>query len=177
VPYDSGMQFTRHPQLQLEIFDHSAPYLRLPTPSPDAQRLTPESSRRWRALAAWFSLVAYGREGYREIIERTSELAQQLGEKIVASEQFELLAPVHMNVVCFTLAGLPELSNDTINDFLAILREQGKVGLTPTNFNGVPALRAALSNWRTTAEDIDITWQALGEAAGALPNLKLKSAV
>lgn len=177
VPYDSGMQFTRHPQLQAEVFQNNAPYLGLPFPSPDSHRLTPEGSRRWRALAAWFSLMAYGREGYCEIVERTSELAQRLGEKMAASNQFQLLAPVRMNVVCFTLANLPELSSNTINDFLAILHEGGKVALTPTTFNGVPALRAALSNWRTTAEDIEITWEAFCQAADALPKLKMKTTV
>ncbi len=177
VPHDSGMQFTRHPQLQAEVFQNNAPYLGLSSESPEAHRLTPQGSRRWRALAAWFSLMAYGREGYREIIERTSELAQQLGEKMAASTQFKLLAPVRMNVVCFTLANVAELSSETINHFLKNLHEGGKVALTPTTFNGVPALRAALSNWRTTSEDIEITWQAFCEAASGLPKLKMKSSV
>jgi glutamate/tyrosine decarboxylase-like PLP-dependent enzyme len=176
VPYDSGMQFTRHPRLRAEIYQNNAPYLGLPTPALDAANLTPEGSRRWRALAAWFSLMAYGREGYREIIERTSELAQQLGGKMAASEQFRLLAPVRMNVVCFTLANLPELSSRAINEFLAILHEGGKVALTPTTFDGVPALRAALSNWRTTAEDLEITWASLRQAAEELRGRQAKSA-
>lgn len=177
VPYDSGMQFTRHPQLQLEVFQNNAPYLGLSSESPEAHRLTPQGSRRWRALAAWFSLMAYGREGYREIVERTSELAQQLGEKMAASNQFKLLAPVRMNVVCFTLANLPELSSDSINDFLTILHEGGQVALTPTTFNGVPALRAALSNWRTTSQDIEITWQAFCKAADGVRGIKMKSSM
>ncbi|HZS06926.1 MAG TPA: pyridoxal-dependent decarboxylase [Blastocatellia bacterium] len=168
VPYDSAMQFTRHRQLQLEIFWNNAAYLGSPSEIPEYHHLTPESSRRLRALAAWFSLMAYGRKGYQEIVERTCEMAQLLGSKIAASDQFRLLAPVRMNVVCFTLAWPQEFSADTIKRFLAILSDNGKAVLTPTVYHGVPGMRAAVSNWRTTRQDIEVSWEALQEAAGEL---------
>lgn len=168
VPYDSAMQFTRHPQLQLEVFQNNAPYLGAPSATPEYHHLGPESSRRLRALAAWFSLLAYGKEGYREIVERDCELAALLGEKLTASRKFRLLAPVRMNVVCFTLADRADISSDLIQRFLRVANAQGTVGLTPTHYQGTPGFRAALSNWRTTQEDIDIACRALCEAADQL---------
>jgi hypothetical protein len=66
-----------------------------------------------------------------------------------------------MNVVCFTLAG--DVSGDRIKAFLSRLRDDGRVFLTPTMYREIPGIRAAFSNWRTTAEDVEIAWQAMTE--------------
>lgn len=162
VPYDAAMIFTRHKKLQLEVFQDQAVYLGEMAADPDFFHLVPENSRRFRALPAWFSLMAYGRAGHQEIVERNCDLARQLGQKIDASPEFELLAPVRMNVVCFSLAVSPEtLSMALIDDFLAKLRDDGRVFMTRTNYKGIPAIRAAISNWRTSAADIELAWQAL----------------
>jgi glutamate/tyrosine decarboxylase-like PLP-dependent enzyme len=162
VPYDSAMQFTRHKKLQLKIFQNSAAYLGDPEKSPDYFHYTPENSRRWRALPAWFSLVSYGKEGQREIVERNCELAFRFGNAITASSTFRLLAPVKMNVVCFTLSE-PEITMEKIQRFLADVCDDGRVFFTPTIYKGTPAIRAAISNWQTQAKDIDLALQVLNE--------------
>jgi len=162
VPYDAAMQFTRHKNLQLKVFQNSAAYLGDPDQSPDFFHYTPENSRRWRSLPSWFTLMAYGKEGHRDIVERNCAMAKKLGEWISSSNDFKLLAPVRMNVVCFTL-NEEQLTFPRIQQFLTAIRDHGKTFFTPTLYKGMPGIRAALSNWQTSEEDIDITTRALTE--------------
>ena len=162
VPYDSGVQFTRRRDLQLRVFRNSAAYLGEIGENPDFMHLTPENSRRLRALAAWFSLVAYGRDGHQEIVERCVALARSLGARLSASPGWRLLAPVRLNVVCFTLAEDP--TQERVDAVVRRLAEDGTVFVTPTVYDGIPALRAAFSNWRTTAEDVERVFGALEDS-------------
>lgn len=162
VPYDSAVQFTRRRDLQARVFRNSAAYLGPLGDRPDYLHLTPENSRRLRALPAWFTLAAYGREGHAEIVRRDIALAARLGERLAAMPAYRLLAPVRLNVVCFTLASAPE----RIAEVARAVAETGEALLTTTEYAGVPALRAAFSNWRTTEADVDRVAKALERAAG-----------
>jgi glutamate/tyrosine decarboxylase-like PLP-dependent enzyme len=162
VPYDAALQFTRRRDLQLAVFRNTAEYLGAPGDDPDFLHLTPENSRRLRALPAWFSLVAYGREGHREIVERSVNGARDLGDRIAGTETLRLLAPVRLNVVCFTLA---EPSRDRVAAFVRSVAESGEAVVTPTVYEGVPAVRAAFSNWRTGPADVARVFDALVKAA------------
>lgn len=149
VPYDSGIVFTRHIALQEQVFKATAAYLGT---GPDLLHRTPENSRRFRALPAWMTLMAYGRSGYQELVTHSCLFAQRLGQSIEQSRQFELLAPVVLNIVCFALRGADTNQRD---HFLEQLKRDGQVLLTPTFFAGKPAIRAAFVNWATTMKDVE----------------------
>jgi glutamate/tyrosine decarboxylase-like PLP-dependent enzyme len=160
VPYDAAMQFTRHKDIQLRVFQNSAVYLGDAAKSPDYFHYTPENSRRFRALPSWFTLLAYGKEGYREIVERNCEIAHYFGELIKSSNDFKILAPVSMNVVCFTFKE-DDTTLETIRNFLDAVRDDGRVFFNPTVYNVTPAIRAAISNWLTEQRDIEIAFQVI----------------
>lgn len=155
VPYDSGFVFTRHLDLHQQVFKVTAAYL---GDDSDLSHRTPEDSRRFRALPAWMTLMAYGRSGYREVVARCCSLAQQLGQDIERSPHFELLAPVRLNIVCFALRNADAMRRDR---FLSNVKEDGRILLTPTFFAEKPAIRAAFANWSTRKEDSAVILKAL----------------
>ena len=164
VPYDSAIQLTKHKKIQMEVFSNNAAYLVANTNGLiDYCNLTPENSRRFRALPAWFTLQAYGKSTYQKIVERNIDLAKQLGDRIEKSEHLKLLSKVHLNIVCFTLNSEKMTTSDVLN-FLDTVNEKGQVFLTQTEYNGVTAIRAAFSNWSTQQKDLEIIWESLSEA-------------
>lgn len=160
VPYDAAMIFCRHPQLQVEVFKNAgAAYLGDPALDFNFIHYTPENSRRLRALPAWLSLNAYGAQGYRSIVETNIRLAQLLGQRIEESPHFRLLAPVRLCVACFTLQRPLQELPEAVAGYLDTLNERGLVFMTSTVYQGTPAIRAALVNWRTTEADVEKAWQ------------------
>jgi glutamate/tyrosine decarboxylase-like PLP-dependent enzyme len=157
VPYESAVFLINetHNVLQMETFQNSnAPYLGNPLENFSYLNFLPENSRRLKALPVWFTLRAYGKTGYREIVENSVELARQFGNYIDYSTKFVLMAPVRLNNVCFTLRG--EENQDRVSEFLFKLNDTGKVFMTPTVYNGKKAIRAAFVNWRTTEQDVKL---------------------
>jgi glutamate/tyrosine decarboxylase-like PLP-dependent enzyme len=166
VPYDSAVQFSRRQDLQVRVFQNASVYLGMPTGDPDFVHLTPENSRRFRALPAWFSLLAYGRAGHADIVARNVALADALSRQLAQEPRLQLLAPTRLNVVCFSLADRP--TAERIQALVRLLRDDGEVFLTPTVYQGTWGVRAAFSNWRTEDSDIDRIVAALARALDRL---------
>ena len=163
VPYDSAVQFTTRRDLQIAVFHNAAAYLAAPTDDPAFADLKPENSHRLRSLAAWLSLAAYGRRGHQEIVTRDIAAAEELGRRIDACPDLRLVAPVRLNVVCFTLAERP--TTERVRAFVDAVAASGDAFVTPTEYENTPAVRAAFSNWRTGKSDVDRAYQALARAA------------
>ncbi|HSM01325.1 MAG TPA: aspartate aminotransferase family protein, partial [Acidimicrobiia bacterium] len=99
----------------------------------------------------------YGRDGYRAMVERHCELARGLADLVEESADMELLADVPLNVVCFRYRpeGVPEERLDALNRAIGeALLQDGRVFSGTTVYDGMVALRPAISNWRTTADDL-----------------------
>lgn len=160
VPYDSAIILTRkeHQKLQVQTFQNSnAPYLGDPMENFSYMNLLPENSRRFRALPAWFSLMAYGKEGFRWVVANSITCARKFGENIKQNEMLELRAPVRLNVVCFGLKEFPERTTE----FISVLNSRGKVFMTQTVLDGKSCIRAAFVNYRTSQKDVAIAMEEL----------------
>jgi glutamate/tyrosine decarboxylase-like PLP-dependent enzyme len=141
------------------------------TDHPDFLYLAPEMSRRARSLAVWATLAAYGRRGYRAMVERHVALAARLGQEVQASPDFELLATPRLNVVCFRYRrpGLTEEALDALNRRLgnAIITD-GRVYFGTTVYAGKVAFRPAITNWRTTEPDVALILPVTRELASRI---------
>ena len=172
VPYDCGFAFVRDPALLGAAFASGAAYLpRADDPHPSFMHLGPEMSRRARALTVWATLRAYGRDGYRALVERHLDLARRLAARVDAAPDLERLADVPLNIVCFRFRppGIPEGDLDALNRQLgqAVL-EDGRVYAGTTSYAGRVALRPAIVNWRSTADDVDLLVDVVRELGARL---------
>ncbi len=171
VPYDSGFAFVRSPERLGRALAVGAPYLpATDDPRPNPGFLAPENSRRARAFAIWATLRAYGRDGYRAMVERHLDLAQHLAERVDAEPALERLAETQLNIVCFRAHpdGAGEAELDELNRELgeAILAD-GRVFVGTTVYDGRVALRPAIVNWQTTRADIDLLADVVIELAAS----------
>jgi len=158
VPYENATFFIKekYELEQVETFQNSsAPYLGDPMETFSYLNFLPENSRRLKALPVWFSLMAYGKDGFKEIVESNINLSQYFGQLLENDDDFELLAPVRLNTVCFTLKNQ---DSEQVLQFLDQLNKTQKVFLTPTFYDGKQAIRSALVNWRTEKTDIDLVF-------------------
>jgi glutamate/tyrosine decarboxylase-like PLP-dependent enzyme len=164
VPYDCGFAFVRDEHYLGPPFRLTAPYL------PSDELPGPEASRRARALAVWATLRAYGRSGYRAMVERHLELAQRLSARVDAEPELERLAETKLNIVCFRVhpPGLGEEELDDLNSALGRdVLEDGRVFVGTTRYDGKVAFRPAIVNWRTGERDVDLLVDVLLELAQA----------
>ncbi|MFZ0043657.1 MAG: aspartate aminotransferase family protein [Solirubrobacteraceae bacterium] len=173
VPYDCGFAFVRDPELLSGPFAATgAAYLPVGTRTrPSFGDRGPELSRRARALPVWATLKAYGRTGYQEMVDRHIRLARRVGQQVQADPDFELLAPVTLNVVCFRYRprGVPQDTLDDLNARLAAaIQADGRVFFGTTTYGGQTAFRPAISNWRTTEADVDLIIAIARELGGRL---------
>jgi aromatic-L-amino-acid/L-tryptophan decarboxylase len=120
--------------------------------------------RRFRALKLWFVIREYGVAGLKEIVRKHILLAQLFAYRIRASEEFELMAPVTTNLVCFRWNNggrdKKEL-NDFNRDLLARINQSGSVYLTHTVLSGCYTLRMAVGQRTTEKKDIARAWEVI----------------
>ena len=127
-----------------------------------------ELSRRFRALKVWLTLQYYGTRRIAETIGEDISLAAYLGEVVSKAEDFELLAPVELSICCFRYvpAGVKsEAELDRLNErIMESVQKGGRAYLSNATVHGHFALRACITNFRTTKSDIDETVAAIREA-------------
>ncbi len=152
VPYDCGVFLTQHMDLLKQCCDVSAPYLVTPENTLSYMSMGIENSRRFRAFPVWATLLAYGKHGIANNINSNIRHAKQLALWLDHSDKYQLLKPCELNVVLFKPNS--EVVGNSSGECMTKLNASGQVLLTPGVWRGEPIIRAALSNWATTDEDV-----------------------
>jgi aromatic-L-amino-acid decarboxylase len=157
VPYDAGFILVKDAIAHRRAFENPAAYLQRENSGLAAgvtwpSDMGPDLSRGFRALKTWFTFQALGADRIGQSIEQSVRLANELRSRLADSEMFKLYGYSAFNIVCFS-----HRHDDTgnLNRKIAIdLHERGVATPSVTWLEGIPVLRAAILNHRTTSEDI-----------------------
>lgn len=173
VPVDAGCLLFRDPQPVRAAFNtEDADYIKVHGHSDDEAfafwDYGVELSRRFRALKVWLTLGYYGARRIADAISNDIALAAYLGELVSAADDFELLAPVELSICCFRYVrpGLDDAELNRLNQrIMGRVQTSGRAYLSNATINGRFALRACITNFRTTKSDIEETLETVREAA------------
>lgn len=151
VPYDSGAAIMRDAANQVDSLRLSAPYLVAGEELRDGSSYVPESSRRARCFPAWAAIRSLGRRGVAEMIDRCCDLAGRFAGQLADHPDVEVLNDVVINQVMVRLGD----SDERTRAWIAAVQAEGTCWAGPTTWHGKVAMRISVSNWSTTAADID----------------------
>ncbi len=127
--------------------------------------------RRFRALKLWAVIRSFGVELLREKIREHIRIAKSLAEWIRAEKDFEILAPVTLNTVCFRYKPA-DVTEDKLNDLNEKLNhrlnDSGKIYLTHTVLNGKYTLRMVTAQTNVTEDHVKKAWALIRSEASSL---------
>ena len=179
VPLDSGCLLFRDEAIARAAFSFDeADYIKIHEQDEDEAfafwNYGPELSRRFRALKIWLTLRYYGTERIAQAISEDNALASYMAGRVNEEPDFELLAEPELSICCFRyvppgLQGTVDERNaalDTLNnEIMLAVQRGGKAYVSSATLRERFALRACITNFRTTRGDIDQTLEVIRAAA------------
>jgi len=156
---DCSAFWTRRPEVLHEAFALVPDYLAATQDAIDLKDFGPALGRRFRALKLWTVLRWYGAEGLRGLIREHVRLAQLFAALVSAEAGWEVVAPHPFSTVCFRNV---EGDNDEI---ARAATATGELFVASSRLRGVPMIRLAIGNAKTSEEDIRRAWEVLRSCA------------
>jgi glutamate/tyrosine decarboxylase-like PLP-dependent enzyme len=165
VPYDSGIAIVRDRIAHAAAMNSFAGAEYIPPPQHDERNQSewvPEFSRRARGFAVYAALRELGRNGVAELVERCCDCARLMAEELSRDRQVTVLNDVALNqvLVRFTRDGA-----NVTDEVIDAVQREGTCWMSGTEWQGEPAMRISVCNWRTTEEDIRRSAKAILEQA------------
>jgi aromatic-L-amino-acid decarboxylase len=161
--FDCSAYFVKDPGALIRTFEIHPEYLKTGV---DAQVKNfrdwgIQLGRRFRALKLWFVVRSYGVEGLQEMVREHIRLAQMFKGWVEEDDDFELMAPVSLSLVCFRLndGRDEEALSDLNRRLLESLNQTGKVYLTHTSLRGKYVLRLVIGSRTTEERHVREAWK------------------
>jgi aromatic-L-amino-acid decarboxylase len=155
VPMGAGMYLTRDWTALQTAFSVQTSYM--PSASVehrDAYIHSLQWSRRFIGLKLFMSLATIGEQGYAAIIDRQLALGRSLREQLVA-RGWSVLNDTALPLVCFT-PDAPDLRTDrTVRAIEAYVAASGVAWLSSVALGGHLVLRACITSYETTVDDVE----------------------
>ncbi len=152
VPYDSGIVIVRDSASHRAAMTVSAEYLEQTTGAErDNFDWVPEFSRRARGFAIYAAIRTLGKRGIAAMVEGCCERAVQFAKLLGRDPRVAILNDVVLNQVLVRFGDSDELTRDVISR----VQKEGTCWLAGTTWQGKAAMRISVSNWSTTAEDVE----------------------
>lgn len=129
--------------------------------------------RRFRALKLWSVIRSFGTRGLQEKVRNHIRYAAELKDMILKEPEFELLAPVTINVVCFRYKplGYDEKGLNSLNEKLNhLLNDSGKIFLSHTVLKGKYTLRMVTGQTNLTFNHVLNAWELIKNTAREIGN-------
>ena len=128
--------------------------------------------RRFRALKLWFVLRYYGLEGLQQKLRDHIAMAGEMKEWIEQHKNFEMLAPVTMNVLCFRFNPGNIDSEEQINrlneQLLHEINHTGEIYMSHTKLAGKYTLRMVIAQTDVEKHHVEEAWKVIKEKAEKL---------
>jgi glutamate/tyrosine decarboxylase-like PLP-dependent enzyme len=154
VPYDCGIAIVRDADAQRAALSSIAGAEYIP-PIEHGERYNaewvPEFSRRARGFPVYAAIRSLGRRGIADLVDRSCRCAHLMASALSEMEGAEVLNEVTLNQV------LVRFTRDQANvtdEVLAAVQQEGTCWMSGTTWDGEPAMRISVCNWRTTEDDI-----------------------
>ncbi|WEW58026.1 hypothetical protein PRK78_003493 [Emydomyces testavorans] len=161
VPYDCGFFFSRRASIAKDVFRNpNAAYLTSSAAAMDSivspNNISIENSRRFRALPVYATLVAYGREDYQAMLEKQTRLARRIAAWLFDHPAYIVLPRVSLKeelVESTFMIVLFSAKHDGLNVYLTNkINSTSKIYVSGTSWEGRPACRIAISNYKVDLE-------------------------
>ena len=154
VPYDSGIAIVRDRAAHAAAMNSFVGAEYIPPPQHDERRQAewvPEFSRRARGFAVYAALRELGRGGVAALVDRCCDCARLMADELTRDPRATVLNNVVLNQV---LVRFDRDGANVTNAVIDSVQREGTCWMSGTEWEGEPAMRISVCNWRTTEHDI-----------------------